>query len=246
MGSVRDFARSPVLWVCVALLGLTFGMPFMYPLFSALFPALDRPIYAQDSFWNLLISHIGIVSVSSVISAIIGVALGWFVTRERGQEFKPLVDTTVAMGQTFPPVAVLAIAAPLIGFGAAPALIALAIYGLLPIVESTIAGFGSVSPAAKEAAVGLGMSRSEVLRHVELPLAWPIILAGIRTSVTINIGTAAIASTVGAKTLGTPIIVGLTGYNTAYVIQGALLVGLLAIAVDMLLGLGSGENQNLR
>ena len=79
------------------------------------------------------------------------------------------------------------------------------------------------------------MNRGELLRRVEFPLAWPVILSGIRTSVTINIGTAAIASTVGAKTLGTPIIVGLTGYNTAYVIQGALIVGLLAIAVDMLL-----------
>ncbi|GHA64886.1 osmoprotectant uptake system permease [Formosimonas limnophila] len=229
--------RSPTLWVWLGLIALTFGLPFTYPLFSALFPSLDRPIYTQDPFWRLFISHIGIVAASSIISIIVGITAGWFVTRERGKEFKPLVDTTVAMGQTFPPVAVLAIAAPLIGFGATPALIALSLYGLLPIVEGAIAGFTSVSTVAREAATGLGMSRAQMLRHVEWPLAWPIILAGIRTSVTINIGTAAIASTVGSKTLGTPIIVGLTGYNTAYVIQGALLVGLLAVAVDMLLGL---------
>ena len=232
----RTLLGAPVFWVCVVLLGLTFGLPYLYPLFSALFPQLDRPIYTQDSFWQLLISHVGIVAASSLISIIIGVTLGCFVTREQGKAFKPLIDTSVAIGQTFPPVAVLAIAAPLLGFGATPALIALALYGLLPIVEGSIAGFSSVSNAAKEAAMGLGMLPREVLRRVEFPLAWPIILAGIRTSVTINIGTAAIASTVGAKTLGTPIIVGLTGYNTAYVIQGALLVGLLAVAVDMILG----------
>ena len=77
------------------------------------------------------------------------------------------------------------------------------------------------------------MSPWQRLLSVELPLAAPVILAGVRTSVIINIGTAAIASTVGAKTLGLPIIVGLSGFNTAYVIQGAVLVGLLAVAVDL-------------
>src|SRR3546814_2747075 len=92
------------------------------------------------------------------------------------------------------------------------------------------------SSAAREAAVGIGMSPAKRLLAIELPLAAPIVLAGIRTSVTINIGTAAIASTVGAKTLGTPIIVGLNGSNIAYVLQGAILTGLLAIVVDLALG----------
>jgi osmoprotectant transport system permease protein len=77
------------------------------------------------------------------------------------------------------------------------------------------------------------MSGGRILRRIELPLALPVIIAGIRTSVIINIGTAAIASTVGAKSLGTPIIVGLAGFNTAYIIQGAIVVGLLAIVVDL-------------
>ena len=232
---VRTWYKNPVLWLSLGLLLLTFGLPYMYPLFSALFPELDRPIYTQDSFWSLLISHLGLVAISSFLSIIIGMALGCFVTRESGREFRSLVDTIVAIGQTFPPVAVLAISVPLLGFGAAPALIALSLYGLLPIVESTIAGFSSVPMPVKEAAQGLGMNRFEILRRVELPLAWPVILAGIRTSVSINIGTATIASTVGAKTLGTPIIVGLTGYNTAYIIQGVLLAGLLSVVADIVL-----------
>jgi len=85
----------------------------------------------------------------------------------------------------------------------------------------------------REAARGIGMSPAGILARVELPLAAPVIVAGIRTSVIINIGTAAIASTVGVKTLGLPIIVGLSGFNTAYVLQGALVVGLLAVVVDL-------------
>ena len=130
--------------------------------------------------------------------------------------------------------AVLAIAAPLIGFGDAPALIALALYGLLPIVRATDRRHrvGARRPRAKPP-TGLGMSAAQRLWRVELPLAAPVIMAGVRTSVIINIGTAALASTVGAKTLGSPIIVGLSGFNTAYVLQGALLVGLLAIVADL-------------
>jgi osmoprotectant transport system permease protein len=148
-------------------------------------------------------------------------------------DFRGLVETLVAIGQTFPPVAVLAMAVPVIGFGMWPALIALALYGLLPIVENTVAGLEAVPAAVREAGRGLGMSRIGLLYRVDLPLAAPVIVAGIRTSALINIGTAAIASTVGATTLGTPIILGLNGANVAYVLQGAVVVGLLAIVVDL-------------
>ena len=226
--------RDPLGWALAALLLLALGMPWLKPLFAAAFPALDRPLYEQDTFAALLWSHVAIVALSSAAAVIVGVAAGLFVTRAAGREFRPLVETVVAIGQTVPPVAVLAIAAPLIGFGELPALIALALYGLLPIVRGTIAGIESVPDAVREAAAGLGLSGRQRLWRTELPLALPVLLAGVRSSVIINIGTAAIASTVGAKTLGSPIIVGLAGFNTAYVIQGALVVGLLAITTDLL------------
>src|SRR5699024_12547951 len=91
-------------------------------------------------------------------------------------------------------------------------------------LQATLAGLGAIDASVTEVAKGMGMSRGQRLRKVELPLAAPVILAGVRTSVIINIGTATIASTVGASTLGTPIIIGLSGFNTAHVIQGALLV----------------------
>lgn len=159
---------------------------------------------------------------------------GIAVTRPWGAEFRPLVETIAAVGQTFPPVAVLAIAVPVIGFGLQPAIIALILYGVLPVLQATLAGLGAIDASVTEVAKGMGMSRGQRLRKVELPLAAPVILAGVRTSVIINIGTATIASTVGASTLGTPIIIGLSGFNTAYVIQGALLVALAAIIADRL------------
>lgn len=228
----RWFA-DPLPWALLVLVSLMFGMPLLTPVFKALFPELQRPLYLQDTFPALVAAHISIVAISSAISIVVGVGAGGFVTHRIGRDFRPLVETVVAIGQTFPPVAVLAVAVPIIGFGTQPALIALALYGLLPIVQSTIAGIESVPEPVSEAARGLGMSRWRILTQVELPLALPVLLAGVRTSVIINIGTAAIASTVGAKTLGSPIIVGLSGFNTAYILQGALLVGLLAVVTDL-------------
>ena len=229
-------ARSSVValaWAFALLIALTLGMPHLKPLFAALFPQLDRPMYEQEPFAALMLAHIGLVAASSAVAVLVGVALGVMVTRGAGREFRPLVQSVVAMGQTVPPLAVLAIAVPVLGFGEAPALIALALYGVLPVVHGTLAGIESVPPSVREAAQGLGFSARQVLARVELPLAWPLLLAGIRTSVVVNIGTAAIASTVGTRTLGSPIIIGLAGFNTAYVIQGAVLVGLLAVTADL-------------
>nr|WP_316639208.1 ABC transporter permease [uncultured Roseateles sp.] len=225
--------RDPLAWALAALALLVLGMPQLKPLFAALFPELDRPLYEQDSFAALLWAHLAIVALSSAMATLVGVGLAVAVTRPAGWPFRRLVERVVAVGQTFPPVAVLALAVPLMGFGAAPALLALALYGLLPIVQATLAGLDALAPEVREAALGAGMSPGQLLRRIELPLALPVLLAGVRSSVVINIGTAAIASTVGAKTLGSPIIIGLSGFNTAYVIQGALLVGLLAITVDL-------------
>lgn len=226
--------RDQLLWLIILFVGLLELLPHTSGLFSWLFPQLTRPLYQQDSFTSLALAHLTLVGISSVVAIVIGVGLGVLVTRPAGEEFRSLVETITAAGQTLPPVAVLAIAVPVMGFGQEPAIIALVLYGLLPILQGTLAGIGAVPESAREIALGVGMSRWQMLRKVELPLAAPVILAGIRTSVIINIGTATIASTVGANTLGSPIIIGLSGFNTAYVIQGAVLVALAAIVTDRL------------
>ncbi|HIE5387068.1 TPA: ABC transporter permease [Enterobacter cancerogenus] len=228
------WARDPLLWLIGLFVALLFLMPHSAGLFSALFPGLPRPVYQQESFVNLTLAHFWLVSLSSLFAILLGVGAGIAVTRPQGREFRPLVETIAAMGQTFPPVAVLAIAVPVMGFGQQPAIVALILYGVLPILQGTLAGIAAVPSSVLSVAEGVGMSARQRLWKVELPLAAPVILAGIRTSVIINIGTATIASTVGANTLGTPIIIGLSGFNTAYILQGAVLVALAAIVVDRL------------
>lgn len=225
---------DPLVLLIAAYLLLLWLLPHSGGLFSWLFPGQSRPLYQQESFVTLTLAHMLLVGVSSLAAVMVGVGLGVAVTRPAGVEFRQIVETIAAAGQTFPPVAVLAIAVPVMGFGREPAIIALILYGLLPILQGTLAGLASVPEGAKEVATGVGMTATQRLLKVELPLAAPVILAGIRTSVIVNIGTATIASTVGVNTLGTPIIIGLSGFNTAYVLQGAILVALAAIIVDRL------------
>jgi osmoprotectant transport system permease protein len=116
-----------------------------------------------------------------------------------------------------------------VGFGQAPTLIALFAYGLLPIFENTIAGLEGCPRTVLDAADGMGMSPGQRLRQVELPLASPLIAEGVRLSLVINVGTATIGSTVAAKGLGEVIIAGLLSNNTAFVLQGGLVTGLMAI-----------------
>jgi osmoprotectant transport system permease protein len=225
---------SPTLWIVVLFIALLFGMPQLAPVFEWSFPGVTPPVFARGSFFALWLSHAGMVLAASGAAAISGIALAIFVTRPAGRDFRALVSTLAAVGQTFPPAAVLALAVPAIGFGPRPTIVALFLYGLLPIIENAVAGLEAVPNATREAARGMGLSAWQLLRDVDLPLAAPVILAGVRVSVTIAIGTATIGSTVGALTLGTPIFDGLAGNKLPFVIQGAVLVALFAILTDLL------------
>ncbi|HEX3952988.1 MAG TPA: ABC transporter permease [Stellaceae bacterium] len=225
---------DPTLWVAVLFVALLLGMPLLAPVFRWVFPEVATPVYGRDSFLALWLSHAGMVAVASLAATITGVGLALFVTRPLGRDFRPIVNALATIGQTFPPAAVLALAVPAIGFGTKPTLIALLLYGLLPIIENAIAGLEGVSAAVRDAAEGMGLTAWQLLRDIELPLAAPAILAGVRVSVTIAIGTATIGSTVGALTLGTPIFDGLATNKIPFVIQGAVLVALFAILTDMI------------
>jgi osmoprotectant transport system permease protein len=199
--------------------------PLLLPLTNNGAPA----IYTQGDLRLLTLAHLGIVLLAATASAMVALPLGIFVTRPVGAEFLPLSRVIVDFGQTFPPVAVLAVTVPLVGFGETPTFIALFLYGLLPIFENTIAGLTQVPTTVIDAARGMGMNDRQRLLQVELPLALPVILAGFRMSVIINMGTATIGSTVAAKGLGEVIIAGLLTNNTALVLQGGLIVALLAM-----------------
>jgi osmoprotectant transport system permease protein len=231
---VGRVTSEPLLWFGLAFAFFVAFMPVLAPVFARAFPSIEPPVYAGDSFVVLWLFHAALVAASSLAAIAIGGAAGVFATRRAGAEFRPMLEALATIGQTFPPVAVLALAVPALGYGQVPTFVALAIYGILPIMKNTIAGLASVPATVRDTATGMGLTPFEMLRKVELPLAAPTILAGIRISVIINIGTATIGSTVGAVTLGTPIIGGLVNNKIGYVIQGAIVVGLFAIVTDMI------------
>jgi osmoprotectant transport system permease protein len=187
------------------------------------------PIYDQGALLPLALWHVATVLVATTASTLVAVALGIAVTRPAGASFLPLSRSLVDFGQTFPPVAVLAVMVPLVGFGQWPTLIALFAYGLLPVFENTLAGLEGCPRPVLEAADGMGLSPGQRLLDVELPLALPTILEGVRVALVINVGTATLGSTVAAKGLGEVIIAGLLSNNTAFVLQGGLATGLIAV-----------------
>jgi len=188
-------------------------------------------IYTQTSILSLTLSHLALVGLATLAATLFSVSLAIIVTRPFGVEFLPLSRSIANIGQTFPPVAVLALAVPMFGFGPIPTLIALFLYGLLPIFENALTGLTNLPGNVSEAARGAGMTGLQRLVQVEFPLAFPVILAGIRLSVVISLATATIGSTVAAKTLGEVIIAGLLSNNTAFVLQGGLVVGVLALLI---------------
>jgi osmoprotectant transport system permease protein len=201
------------------------------PLFKPLTENNAPAIYNQGSLLSLTLLHLRTVAIATVAAIIVAVALAILVTRPFGTEFLPLSRSLVNIGQTFPPVAVLALAVPAVGFGEKPTLIALFLYGLLPIFENSLTGLTTLPQPVVEAAKGVGMTGWQRLTKVELPLALPVILAGIRLSVVISLATATIGSTVAAKTLGEVIIAGLLSNNLAFVLQGGLVVAVLAVLI---------------
>jgi osmoprotectant transport system permease protein len=229
----RQFARSaPILLraLAVAALAAFLMRPELFsPLLAPLCDAGQPVIYDRASLFSLTLSHLSTVAISIGGATIVGVGLAILVTRPIGAEFLPLSRSIVNIGQTFPPVAVLALAVPVVGFGEEPTLIALFLYGLLPIFENTVTGLTRLPPEVVDAANGMGMTETQRLWKVEAPLALPVILEGVRLSAVIALGTATIGSTVAAKGLGEVIIAGLLSNNLAFVVQGGVVVAVLAV-----------------
>ncbi|MCP2155199.1 ABC transporter permease [Agrobacterium tumefaciens] len=201
------------------------------PIFRPLVQTNAPAIYTQANLLSLTLSHLTIVAIATGLATLVAGALAVLVTRPFGADFLPLSRSIVNIGQTFPPVAVLALAVPMIGFGEKPTLIALFLYALLPVFENTLTGLTTLPPTVMDAAKGAGMTGWQRLVKVELPLALPAILAGIRLSAVISLSTATIGSTVAARTLGEVIIAGLQSNNLAFILQGGLIVAVLAILI---------------
>ncbi len=213
-----------------------FNMTIWERVLSFLFPKLKTVIYPRVALSQLVGEHLILVTVSSLGAAVIGIPFGIFVTRKRGNDFKEIVNDLGSLSQTIPPAAVLALAVPLVGFGFKPTILALFLYSILPILRNTISGLEDISPFVIEAARGMGMTPMQLLFKIELPLAAPVIFAGVRISVIVNVGTTAIGAVVGAGGLGNPIISGLIQDNQAYILEGAVTTAFLAVLLDQFVG----------
>ena len=181
--------------------------------------------------------HVVLVAVSVAVAAAAGIPAGVLLTRRPG--WQRLVLGAANVVQTIPSLALfgLLIPLPLFGIGTRTALVALTLYALLPILRNTVTGIATIDPALRRAAVGMGMTGAQLLRHVELPLAAPVVLAGLRVATVTGVGLATIAAPIGAGGLGTLVFSGLASLDTARILGGAVPAALLALAADALLGL---------
>ncbi|GAB3910311.1 ABC transporter permease/substrate-binding protein [Mucilaginibacter boryungensis] len=198
----------------------------------------------QQSLWAFMmqqsdklaaqtLQHIGLTFISLIIAVLIGLPLGIFIARKK--QYAGTVLGIAGVLQTIPSIALLGFMIPLLGIGAKPAIVALFIYALLPIIRNTYTGILGVDGYITEAATAMGMSKKQILFKVELPLAMPVILAGIRTATVINVGVATLASYIAAGGLGEFIFGGISLNNTNMILAGAIPAALLAILFDFLL-----------
>ena len=182
------------------------------------------------------IKHIRLVLISTVLAIAVAVPAGILITREGFRDFSGLILGVANVGQAVPSIAILAVFMGILGLGATTAIFALWLYALLPIVRNTATGIEEVDPNIIEAATGMGMTARQILQQIELPLAFPVMFAGIRTAAVINVGTAALGAFIGAGGLGTFIIVGIPLNRPRMILVGAILTAVLAVLMDWVLG----------
>ena len=180
-----------------------------------------------------IVEHIQLSFIALLIAALIGVPLGILLTKTT--KFAEVVMNIAAILQTIPSLALLGLMIPLFGIGKVPAVIALVVYALLPILRNTYTGINEVDSSLVEAAKGIGMKPGRRLAKVELPIAMPVIMAGIRTAMVLIIGTATLAALIGAGGLGDLILLGIDRNNSALILIGAIPAALLAIIFDIVL-----------
>lgn len=188
-----------------------------------------------DALIELSIQHVRIVVVPVALAVVAGVLLG--IAAHRVPAVRPLILNVTSTFLTIPSLALFVLFIPLVGIGFAPVVIALFLYSLLPIVRNTVSGLQQVDPAIVESAKGVGMSALARLVRIELPLAWPVILTGIRVSTLLTVGIAAVGAIVGAGGLGEEIFRGIRSLGSPFapnlIYGGTLGIVVLAILFDV-------------
>ena len=187
----------------------------------------------KGQLFSTIIEHIQLSFIALFIATLIAVPIAILLTKTK--KLSEIVMNIAAVLQTIPSLALLGLMIPIFGIGRLPAIIALVVYALLPILRNTYTGIKEVDPSLIEAAKGIGMKPLRRLTKVELPIAMPVIMAGIRTAMVLIIGTATLAALIGAGGLGDLILLGIDRNNTALILIGAIPAALLAILFDFIL-----------
>src|SRR5262249_28317555 len=198
---------------------------------------IDFLIRNRSEVLQLTLEHLLLVLIATGAAAVVGIPVGIVLTR-RAALARPVLAVANVL-QTIPSLALFGFLIPVLGsygIGRLPAIIALFLYSLLPIIRNTFTGINGVDPAVREAARGMGMTDWQVLTQVELPLAMNVIIAGIRVATVISVGTATIAAAIGAGGLGTYIFRGLRMNDNTLILAGAIPAALLALAADFGMG----------
>ena len=220
--------------VLISLLALLLGLTIWITNLEWIKEGVYKP-FAWSDLLNSTRAHLEMVLMAEVIAIAIGVPLGILVTRPGFKKLTTPVIGGASVGQSVPSLAIIAIMAPLLGFGFQSAIVALVIYGLLPILRNSYAGINNIDPAIVEAARGMGMTRGQITRKIELPLALPVIMAGIRVSTVITVGTAELAVLVGGAGLGRITLTGVFSRQALTILQGAAPTAALAITLGFIL-----------
>lgn len=189
-----------------------------------------------ETITQYLIDHLKLASFATAAVVVLAVSTGVLLTRPFSRRISPILVNIANIGQGVPSIGVLVLLALFFGLGFLIALVALVVYAFLPVLRNTMVGLQQVDRSVIESARGMGMSKTAVLFRIELPLAVPIMLAGIRTALVITIGTAALATFVGAGGLGALIETGISLQRTPVLVTGAVLTAVLALLVDWLAG----------
>ncbi len=216
------------------LLILVIGIGYVLWYRSTTFTATEKASLGWDNLQTTILSHIKLAVVATLIVVIVAIPLGIALTRPALRRLEPLAVNIANIGQAAPAVGLLVLFTFWLGTGFRTAIVGLVVYAILPILQNTIVGLRQVDQRTIEASRGIGFSGTRTLFQVELPLAVPVILNGVRTALVILVGTATLSTFIGATGLGTLITTGVTLFLPKLLVSGAILVGLLALTIDWL------------
>ncbi|MBA3621335.1 MAG: ABC transporter permease [Euzebyales bacterium] len=203
--------------------------------------SIEARLLNADVIVRSVVRHMELVGLSTVLVILLAVPLGVVLTRPFARPLVPIVIGLGNMGQALPSLGVIALFALLRGIGFRYAVYALVVYAFLPVLRNTMVGLRQVDPAVIESGRGMGMTKAAVLAKIEMPLAVPVILAGVRTALVINVGTATIAVLTNAGGLGTIIFSGIVQNRNTVLVAGGILAAVLALLVDYIAGVAEDK-----